>query len=207
MSRVLTDPMTTGIPFIDEHGALRAGQMLEVCGVGGSGKTEILMQAAVKCVMPRCRGGVDFGGCESSVLLIDLDGKFDTLRLLKILTARVKDALARARPPKTEAEFEALNDAVYVECMSRFQILRCHSSLDFLKALTVVERLFAVQEANGSASCAGTSGTKPNRLLLIDNIAAFYWLDRASRHDHGAPLSLRSVHHASASKLQELSRR
>ena len=48
--------MLTGIPFIDMHGALRAGQMVEVCGVGGSGKTEILMQAAVNCIMPRSRG-------------------------------------------------------------------------------------------------------------------------------------------------------
>ena len=42
--------MLTGIPFVDAHGSLRAGQMLEVCCVGGSGKTEILMQAAVNCV-------------------------------------------------------------------------------------------------------------------------------------------------------------
>jgi hypothetical protein len=93
---VLTDPILTGISFVDAHGALRAGQMLEVCGVGGSGKTEILMQTAVNCAMPRRRGGVDFGGCESSVLLVDLDGKFDTLRLLKILTARIKDAIVNA---------------------------------------------------------------------------------------------------------------
>ena len=70
--------MLTGIPFVDAHGALRPGQLVEVCGVGGSGKTEILMQAAVCGVMPRERRGVRFGGCESGVLLLDLDGKFDT---------------------------------------------------------------------------------------------------------------------------------
>ena len=85
--------MLTGIPFVDAHGALRPGQLLEVCGVGGSGKTEILMQAAVHAVMPRKRGGVAFGGCEASVLLIDLDGKFDTLRLIKILTAKIRDTV------------------------------------------------------------------------------------------------------------------
>ena len=52
LSRVLIDPTLTGIPFVDDHGALRPGQLLEVCGVGGSGKTEILMRAAVNCVMP-----------------------------------------------------------------------------------------------------------------------------------------------------------
>lgn len=225
LSRVLTDPMLTGISFVDAHGALRAGQLVEVCGVGGSGKTEILMQAAVNCVMPKRRGGVDFGGCTSSVLLVDLDGKFDTLRLLKILTTRIKDAIANAAAPQASpAELEALNDQVYVECMSRFQMLRCHSSLDFLKALSVVERIFTVQEekfaatnvvgeggrSSGSRDKANDDGgqvPRPKRLLLIDNVAAFYWLDRASRREQGAPLSLHAVHHASAAKLQDLSRR
>ena len=90
------DPMLTGIPFVDAHGALRPGQLLEVCGVGGSGKTEILMQAAVHAVTPRRRGGVAFNGCEASVLLIDLDGKFDTLRLIKILTGKIRDTVDEA---------------------------------------------------------------------------------------------------------------
>ena len=239
LSRVLIDPMLTGIPFVDDHGALRPGQLLEVCGVGGSGKTEILMRAAVNCVMPRERRGVRFGGCESSVLLLDLDGKFDTLRFLKILTARVKDAIARAAAEKSPAEAansrdDALADDAYAESARRFQTLRCHSSLDFLKALHVVERAFERREARNAEADRGgdedvgggddrgggnpregregeTSAPPPppppRRLLLVDNVAAFYWLDRASRREQGAPLSLHAVHHASAAKLQELSRR
>lgn len=272
--------MLTGIPFVDAHGALRPGQLLEVCGVGGSGKTEILMQAAVHAVMPRRRGGVAFGGCEASVLLIDLDGKFDTLRLIKILTAKIRDtvddASARAHstavdgssqhnpfpgfhpsssqrerrpatdaprrwdhpyghdegpPPKSDADRSALRDRVYVECMGRFQTLRCHCSLDFLKSLAVCERVFAERERaarenesltpdptppddvsiQGGRVGGASSGVRPpggcRRLLLVDNVAAFYWLDRASRAEQGAPLSLRAVHHASAARLMELSRR
>jgi hypothetical protein len=189
--------------------------------VGGSGKTEILMQAAVNCVMPRRRGrvgchsspryfavkprplddsrhvhvtksdtprsecnpstvhvtnsdnpppgvmqhnlrdgDVDFGGCESSVLLVDLDGKFDTLRLLKILTTRIQAAVANAAASQTKGpeQLEALNDQVYVDCMGRFQMLRCHSSLDFLKALSVVERIFTVQEEKIAAATGGGGG-------------------------------------------------
>ena len=116
----------------------------------------------------------------------------------------------------------------------RFQTLRCHSSLDFLKALHVVERAFERREAKNAEADRGgdedvgggddrgggnpregregeTSAPPPppppRRLLLVDNVAAFYWLDRASRREQGAPLSLHAVHHASAAKLQELSRR
>ena len=252
------DPMLTGIPFVDAHGALRPGQLLEVCGVGGSGKTEILMQAAVHAVTPRRRGGVAFNGCEASVLLIDLDGKFDTLRLIKILTGKIRDtvdeASARAYggthsayaststfpgfhpgsqtqlrddvppvelryahpyghyvgpPPRSDADRAALRDRIYVECMGRFQTIRCHCSLDFLKALAVAERVFQERERKAKEADVTSNSTPPEdsstygggvnkhgdqharRLLLIDNVAAFYWLDRASRREQGATLSLR----------------
>ena len=214
LSRTLTDPVLTGIPFVDAHGAMRAGQLVEVCGVGGSGKTEILMQAAVNCALPREREGVRFGGCESSVLLLDLDGKFDTLRLLKILTARVEAALARetARREASDRQTSALarlSDAVYRESVGRFQMVRCHNSLDFLKALAVVDKIFEQREARGARADSSPDATAapPRRLLLVDNVAAFYWLDRASRREHDAPLSLRNVHHASAGALMEISRR
>lgn len=165
LSRTLTDPVLTGIPFVDAHGAMRAGQLVEVCGVGGSGKTEILMQAAVNCALPREREGVRFGGCESSVLLLDLDGKFDTLRLLKILTARVEAALAResarrtngagavsnASDEETADALGRLSDAVYRESVGRFQMVRCHNSLDFLKALAVVDKIFERRERSAKA--------------------------------------------------------
>ena len=214
LSRTLTDPVLTGIPFVDAHGAMRAGQLVEVCGVGGSGKTEILMQAAVNCALPREREGVRFGGCESSVLLLDLDGKFDTLRLLKILTARVEAALARetARREASDRQTSALarlSDAVYRESVGRFQMVRCHNSLDFLKALAVVDKIFEQREARGARADSSPDATAapPRRLLLVDNVAAFYWLDRASRREHDAPLSLHNVHHVSARALMEISRR
>jgi hypothetical protein len=232
LSRTLTDPVLTGIPFVDAHGAMRAGQLVEVCGVGGSGKTEILMQAAVNCALPREREGVRFGGCESSVLLLDLDGKFDTLRLLKILTARVEAALAResarrkhgavsnASEEETANALVRLSDAVYRESVGRFQMVRCHNSLDFLKALAVVDKIFERRERDNAKATRETKereSTKndgsddgsapPRRLLLVDNVAAFYWLDRASRREHDAPLSLHNVHHASAKALMDISRR
>ena len=109
--------------------------------------------------------------------------------------------------------------------MGRFQTIRCHCSLDFLKALAVAERVFQERERKAKEADVTSNSTPPEdsstyggvgvkhgdtharRLLLIDNVAAFYWLDRASRREQGAPLSLRSVHHASAARLQELSRR
>ena len=175
LSRTLTDPVLTGIPFVDAHGAMRAGQLVEVCGVGGSGKTEILMQAAVNCALPREREGVRFGGCESSVLLLDLDGKFDTLRLLKILTARVEAALAResarrtngavsnASDEETADALGRLSDAVYRESVGRFQMVRCHNSLDFLRALAVVDKIFERRERSAKADADADGESKKRK--------------------------------------------
>ena len=77
----------------------------------------------------------------------------------------------------------------------------------FLKALAVCERVFAEREraarenesltpdptppedAHAEDEWRSEGGVRPGgcrRLLLIDNVAAFYWLDRASRAEHGA---------------------
>ena len=71
------------------HVTLRAGEVLEVCGESGSGKTEVVMLAAVVGVLPRLYNGVSYGGNEGGVVLMDLDGKFDMHRFMQLLEARV----------------------------------------------------------------------------------------------------------------------
>ena len=42
--------------------ALRPGHVLEACGGSGCGKTELLVQAAVTCILPEEADGVRYGG-------------------------------------------------------------------------------------------------------------------------------------------------
>ena len=114
------------------------------------------------------------------MLLLDLDGKFDTLRLLKI-TARVEAALAReTRDARTNApgpglegllkgpdghkeadsRLVQLSDSVYRESVGRFQMVRCHNSLDFLKALAVVDKIFERREALAATRAAARTQTQ-----------------------------------------------
>ena len=57
--------------------------MIEACGLGGSGKTELLIQTAVGAILPRVLHNIPFNGSERGCVLIDLDAKFDTLRFWK----------------------------------------------------------------------------------------------------------------------------
>lgn len=83
---------------------------------------------------------------------------------------------------------------------SRFHLIRCHSSYDFLATLAALPRTLRQLAPNGTV-----------QLLLIDNLAAYYWQDRAHRQPQfggaatacGQPvLSLQRVHSAAAAMIQ-----
>jgi ABC-type phosphonate transport system ATPase subunit len=44
LARTVTEAIASGVPAIDMHTQLRPGQVLEIVGPTGSGKSEILLQ-------------------------------------------------------------------------------------------------------------------------------------------------------------------
>lgn len=183
LARVHVAPLKTGLPFVDAVCALRPGHVLELVGPAGSGKTEALLQVAVSVVLPR-----ELGGEAGAALVLDLDGKFDALRLVEVLLLRIR----AGRLPQQQAEQQ------YAACMERFFLLRCHSSLDALRSL---------QGLDGLLASAGARAGTPVRVLLVDNVAAHYWVDRAQRPGHAGPppLSLAKVHAAAAGAVSRAS--
>lgn len=65
-------------------GGVPVGGVTEVSGPPGVGKTQLLMQLAVSCVMP-----VEFGGLGGSCLFVDTEGSFVAERLEQMATAAV----------------------------------------------------------------------------------------------------------------------
>ncbi|CAI0397984.1 unnamed protein product [Linum tenue] len=145
---------------------LRAGNVVEITGPSPSAKTHILIHAAIDCILPGQWKGVDYGGLDRLVVYIDLDCKFDVLRLSHLLKLRI-----------TEAGSGLLFDdgeELHSLCMKRFLYVRCYSSLEFLSALKtlhhqLVERVVEEEVEEGSGV----------HCLMIDNIGAFHWMDRA----------------------------
>lgn len=60
------------------------GDVVELHGAEGTGKTEALYHLIVRCLLPANRGGL-----EVEVVFVDTDYHFDTLRLVTILEARL----------------------------------------------------------------------------------------------------------------------
>ena len=44
LARTYVEPFYTGLPLVDQHVSFRPGNVLEVAGAAGSGKTELLLQ-------------------------------------------------------------------------------------------------------------------------------------------------------------------
>lgn len=65
-------------------GGLQVGTLTEICGPPGVGKTQLSMQLAVNCVLPKELGGLQ-GGC----LFIDTEGSFLPERFREIASAAV----------------------------------------------------------------------------------------------------------------------
>ncbi|GLI63023.1 hypothetical protein VaNZ11_005883 [Volvox africanus] len=147
-----------------------------------------------------------------SVVIFDLDGKFDGIRLMQVLEPQVhsawrdqqlqlriaarncsggaaaaaataatghpiSDAVVTATATATaievtDAEPQMLSpDQVVEAVLSRLHLVRCHSSLQLLTALAALPKRLEALQAEGS----------PCRLLLIDNVGAHYWRDRAAK--------------------------
>jgi len=158
------EPLTTSLPFVDSAVAMRPGHVLELCGPSGAGKTELLTQAAATCVLPKRHGGA-----AAPALFVDLDGCFDALRLVQVLDARVQGGQGGIGSPSGEVS----SAEVLEEALGRFYLVQCHDSLEFLAALR--------------AARAGSLAPENFRLILLDGVGAFYWLDRSLR---GAPEAL-----------------
>ncbi|KAF7809372.1 DNA repair protein XRCC2-like protein isoform X1 [Senna tora] len=134
---------------------LRFGNVVEILGPLPSAKTHILIQVPISMW-----NEVEYGGLDHLVVFVDLDCRFDIMRLSEMLNHRIAEAGNRDH-----------DETLYNLCMSRFLYVHCYNSFEFLQTLkTLHYRLQKEKEAHGVNSF----------LLMIDSIGAFHWVDRSS---------------------------
>ncbi|KAJ4878590.1 DNA repair protein XRCC2-like protein [Raphanus sativus] len=188
LSRVLGDRAFLLLPPLHRV-PLRAGNVVEITGSSPTAKTQILIQAAIACILPKTWNGVHYGGLEKLVLFLDLDCRFDVMRLSDMLKHRLLEANrigngawwqleessgvknCRGAQDKSKSKSKIVYDEeLYVSCMKRFLYLRCYDSLELLSSLKTLHYRIRLQEACGSQV----------GVLMIDSIGAFHWTDRLS---------------------------
>ncbi|GAX73437.1 hypothetical protein CEUSTIGMA_g889.t1 [Chlamydomonas eustigma] len=171
---------------------LRPEVILEICGGHGAGKTELLITVAVHFLVYGGSGPQisalnkaaiwqhpselsDSKGGE--VYFIDLDGKFDMVRMIKVLKSHIERYHQDQQP---EAELVKRQEHMLQDCLARFTLFTCHSTLEVLTVLIAMQRLLGRQKDSGQPF-AGRTDSVGARMLLLDNVAAFYYQDRATR--------------------------
>ncbi|XP_031401782.1 DNA repair protein XRCC2 homolog isoform X2 [Punica granatum] len=179
LGRVLSERPVIVLPPPLHRIPVRAGNVVEISGPSPSAKTLLLIQAAVRCILPREWKGVHYGGLGQLVLYIDLDCRFEPARLLQVLRCRILEANGRQIDGGRD-NVNGCDEELLSVCMRRFLYIRCYHSFEFLATLkTLHHRLEKERPSHGERV----------QLLLIDNIGAFHWVDRASM---ASPLELRN---------------
>ncbi|RXH70437.1 hypothetical protein DVH24_007693, partial [Malus domestica] len=140
---------------------LRVGNVVELVGPSSSAKTLILIQAAVNCILPKEWNGVHYGGLERLVMFLDLDCRFDILRLSEMLKLRIME-------PNGSMNYD---EGLFNLCMRRFLYVRCYDSLQFLATLKTMHYRLRKEKEEHHVSIY---------LLMIDSIGSFHWIDRGS---------------------------
>ncbi|KAM4606244.1 DNA repair protein XRCC2 [Polymixia lowei] len=135
------------------------GEVVELHGLEGTGKTELLYHLLCQCVLP-----VEAGGVCVEVVFVDTDYSLDMLRLVTILETRLAAGLSPTSPEAPPSSSVCSEDAVLRSCLSRLFVVHCTSSSELLLTLHYLE--------------TSLSSRPSLSLLLIDSISAFYWLDR-----------------------------
>lgn len=173
------------------------GDLVELTGGEGSGKTEMLLNIVAQCVLPRTWQEREIGGREVEVVWVSTDYKFDVLRLMAILEGqlchdRKRDgrnlAGSRTFPNPDNYGITPLHGSRLpletITCRDPKEenkngheglIMSCLSRLHVIHCTSSNELLLTLHSLrlsflpNHPEVCA----------LVLDNVAEFHWIDRA----------------------------
>lgn len=159
----LAYPVLDLLPTVVPLG-VRVGETLEVLGESSTGKTMLLMECCVSCILP-----AGYGGHAAHAVVVDSEGGFNLLRLAHVLTAKLRTA---GMPD------DDLSPAVEV-ALTRLRLMQCLNADEMLQGLAALRC---------ELECTQPDDARP-RLLLIDSASAFRWLDRVEQQ-HGCASSV-----------------
>ncbi|WOL17855.1 hypothetical protein Cni_G26648 [Canna indica] len=185
LSRVLAERPSLLLPPLHRL-PLQVGNVAEITGPSSSGKSQVLLQAAVQCILPKEWKGIRFGGLERMVIYFDLDCRFDVLRLVQVLKHRIMEVPGCTNNSNQGLQegFQEYHDKVasscsfdddlLMACLRRFLYVRCYNSSDLLLSYwLVIQTMHSRIQIESQALGVGI------HFLMIDSIGAFYWIDRS----------------------------
>ncbi|KAJ3156800.1 hypothetical protein HDU86_003566 [Geranomyces michiganensis] len=151
---------------------VRTGELLDLCGPLGGGKTEIIMRIIALTLLPRVwtppthpssSPPLHIGGSNSSVLLLDSDLRFSLVAFHSHLRAHIIRCLPTDAPnPPSDSAINVLATSA----LSRLHLARPTSAIALIATLTLAPRTFLADSASLTP------------LIVVDGLSPFYWSNR-----------------------------
>lgn len=147
--------------IISSHGP-NPGDIIEISGESGTGKTQHVMELIAQTIIP-----VELGGKGASVIVIDTNSNFHVpLLLAKIIEKHLIHHRSSACPSTDTEDLQVATRTVaetVLEAMKKITFFKCYSGTEYQLALLSCTNFLT---RNVSVS-----------LMVVDSIVTFYWSD------------------------------
>ncbi|XP_066940602.1 DNA repair protein XRCC2-like isoform X1 [Macrobrachium rosenbergii] len=192
LARLETRPNLTGLDPILFPSGLQPGEIVQLTGHPGSGKSLMILHLTVSVLLPKTWKGIYLNGCEAGVIFVACNSDLNIWQLENMLKKKVsiivkccKSALKIDGNDKSKQDriscadefktFLQLSKEVMKEeisklvrqCLKNFIFLKCADSGQFAITLSSIDMYF---QDNKNVS-----------LVAVDSISAFYWWDNKFR--------------------------
>jgi hypothetical protein len=174
------NPPTLGIPAMDrllglalgpQHSSA-GGPVVEITSTStAAGKSHILYYIAALSTLPSAHRGLALHGKGATIVVFDLDGRFDVHRLRRVMNGHILSCFSTttsSTPPPSTEDLESLTSTA----LEHIHILRPNSSRELISQLKLLpDHLLDPHSHHHSAH-------RSLDALLLDGISAFHWQDR-----------------------------
>ncbi|KAF9068107.1 hypothetical protein BDP27DRAFT_1448733 [Rhodocollybia butyracea] len=140
--------------------SLHLGDVLEIVGQPGSGKTHLLYLLMIACIIPTTYSSVTIGGWDKVTVLFNTDASFDLARFKHLLTSRLAAIM------KTPSESDAVQLLVE-RSLRNLHLFSPNSSTQLAETLLYLPSYHRTKLSESEIG-----------ILAIDSISAFHWSDR-----------------------------
>ncbi|TFK57162.1 hypothetical protein OE88DRAFT_1596740, partial [Heliocybe sulcata] len=150
--------------------SMNRGDVIEVQGAAGTGKTHIVYHLLATCLLPVRYSGVELGGWGKAAVVLDTENSFDILRFRQLILSRVLHILSTRTSGSVslnEMTLTTTAQCITDQCLQNLHLFTPSSSLQLAATLL---HLPAYHAAHMPDSEIG--------LIAIDSLSSFYWVDR-----------------------------
>lgn len=154
-----TSTYISGLDELTQAKPLCRGDVVEVQGVTGSGKTALLLFLASTAILPSIVNGLFVGGKEQTVCWLDCTSRLDIQRLATLCRTHLVSRLGETN--------SSLIDKLVIQSLERFIVFSPQSTLELANTIEALPAWFQAQRALPEIG-----------YVLIDGMSEFAWADQ-----------------------------